>query len=450
MQKRMISGALVLALGLGSGGCGDFLTGPKLADNPNRPTSASNANLLVSAMTNLTFQQESHLVRTVCIWMQQCGGTLRNYNTLGTYIVGDDDYFTEWSGTYIRGGLLDLRRIQTTALAGADSGVAGVAAVLEAWTIGLAADTWGDVPYSEAVDSTIAAPAPDPQEAVYAAIQAKLDQAIALMAATNAATTAPGPEDLVYGGDLSKWTELAYTLKARFHLHTAERLGAPAYQAAFNAASSGISTPANDYVPYHSTGSTETNLWHQFTNQWIGFLSAGKNLVDLLQTAGDPRLGNYFGENSVGAFVGAAPGEDESVDPSPLSSTRLAGDFAPPFVTYAENQLILAETAWQIAGGGGAGNAAAQPFVDAERAALGLAALPVTGLATVMTEKYIVLFQNFEVWNDYRRTCLPALTPATGAPFIPARLTYPLSERNANPSIPAAEPLTNWNDPVGC
>ena len=450
MQMRITTGALALALGLGTSACGDFLTGPKLADNPNRPTTASNANLLVSAMTNLTFQQESHLVRTVCIWMQQCAGTLRNYNTLGTYIVGDDDYFTEWSGTYIRGGLLDLRRIQTTALAEADSGIAGVAAVLEAWTIGLAADTWGDVPYSEAVDSTIAEPAPDPQQEVYAAIQAKLDEAITLMAATNAAITAPGEEDLVYGGDLAKWTELAYTLKARFHLHTAEQLGPAAYQAAFDAASSGISTPDNDYVPYHSTGSTETNLWHQFTNQWIGFLSAGKNLVDLLQGSGDPRLSDYFGENSVGNFVGAAPGEDEEVDPSPLSSTRLAGDFAPSFVTYAENQLILAETAFELAGGGGAGSAAAQPYVDAERAALGLGALPVADLATIMTEKYIVLFQNFEVWNDYRRTCLPALTPAPGAPFIPARLTYPLSERNANSNIPASEPLTNWNDPNPC
>lgn len=450
MQKRMISSALALALGLGIGACGDFLTGPKLGDNPNRPTTASNANLLVSAMTNLTFQQESHLVRTVCIWMQQCGGTLRDYNTLSTYGVSDDEYFVEWSGTYIRGGLLDLRRIQTVALADGDPGFAGVAAVLEAWVVGMAADAWGDVPYTQGVDTTVAEPTLDAQQAVYAAVQAKLDEAIQLLADPNAAATAPGDEDLVYGGDLTKWTELAYTLKARFHLHTAERLEAPAYQAAFDAASNGISTRDNDYVPYHSTSSTETNLWHQFTNQWIGFLSAGKNLVDILQGSGDPRLSNYFGKNSVGNFVGAAPGEDESVDPSPLSSTRLAGDFAPPFVTFAENQLILAETAWRLAGGGAAGNVAAKQYVDAERLSLGLGALVVTGLETIMTEKYIVLFQNFEVWNDYRRTCLPALTPAPGAPFIPARVTYPLSERNANSSIPDGGPLTNWNDPTGC
>jgi hypothetical protein len=447
MLKRMISVALALALSLGSGACGDFLTGPKLADNPNRPTTASNANLLVSAMTNLTAQQESHLVRVVCIWMQHCGGTQLQYNSISTYAVGDDEFFYEWAGTYSRGGLLDLRRIQQTALVGADSGYAGVAAVIEAWIAGMAADAWGDVPYSQAVDSTIAEPAPDPQEQVYAAVQAKLDEAIVLLNASNASVTGPGDEDLVYGGDLAKWTELAYTLKARFHLHTAERLGAAAYQAAFDAASNGISAPENDYIPYHSTGSTETNLWHQFTIQWVDYLSAGKFLVDLLQSTGDPRLPNYFDRNSDGDFVGAAPGEDVAVNPSTISSTRLAGDFSPPYATYAENQLILAETAWQLAGGS---NAAAQPYVNAERTALGLGALPVTGLATIMTEKYIVLFQNFEVWNDYRRTCLPALTPAAGSLFIPARITYPLSERNANPSIPADEPLTNWNDPNPC
>jgi hypothetical protein len=449
MLKRMKTVALALALGLGSGACSDFLTGPKLADNPNRPTTASNANLLVSAMTNLNAQQESHLVRTVCIWMQHCGGTQLQYNNISLYIVGDDEFYYEWAGTYTRGGLLDLRRIQRTALAGADSGFAGVAAVLEAWIAGMAADAWGDIPYSQAVDSTIAEPAPDPQQEVYAAVQAKLDQAIALMAATNAAVTAPGEEDLVYGGDLSKWTELAYTLKARFHLHTAEQLGTAAYQAAFDAASLGISSPENDYIPYHSTGSTETNGWFQFTGQWVDYLSAGKFLVDLLQGSGDPRLSNYFDQNSDGDFVGAAPGEDVAVNPSPLSSVRLAGDFSPPYVTFAENQLILAETAWQLAGGGGAGNAAAQPFVNAERASLGLGGLPVTGLETIMTEKYILLFQNFEVWNDYRRTCLPALTPADGAPFIPGRATYPLSERNANSSI-TDDPLRNWNDPNPC
>ena len=68
----------------------------------------------------------------------------------------------------------------------------------------------------------------------------------------------------------------------------------------------------------------------------------------------------------------------------------------------------------------------------------------------VAIKVYIALFQNMEVWNDYKRTCLPALTPATGASQIPVRLVYPLSERTANPSIPGSGPARNWNDPNPC
>ena len=59
-----------------------------------------------------------------------------------------------------------------------------------------------------------------------------------------------------------------------------------------------------------------------------------------------------------------------------------------------------------------------------------------------MEEKYIALFQNLEVWNDYKRTCLPALTPYETEVFanqIPGRLFYGETERNANPNVPDTE-----------
>src|SRR6185312_3477331 len=77
-----------------------------------------------------------------------------------------------------------LRTIQTRALQAGDSIFWGTAAVLEAYTIGTVADIWGDVPYSEAANPTIPTPKPDPQQAVFAAIQAKLDSAIQFLAAT--------------------------------------------------------------------------------------------------------------------------------------------------------------------------------------------------------------------------------------------------------------------------
>ena len=449
MRKLFATAMLGLGAGLGTTACGDFLTGPKLSDNPNRPVTATNANLLVASQTNLSSVFEGHLGRTICVWMQQCAGTRLQYNSLGQYIVGDDDYFIPWSQIYGGGGLVDLRRLESQALSTGDSAYAGVAEVLEAWFIGLATDAWGDVPYSQAADTNFPSPVLDPQQQVYAALQTRLDEAIASMNATNPGGSPPGIEDLVYEGDLAKWTALANTLKARYYLHTAEQLGAPAYAAALAAAANGIADPEGDYLAYHSTATTESNLYSSFTTQWQAYLSAGKALLDLLQSTGDPRLSEYFDPNAIGDFVGAAPGDDIGVKPSPLSSTRLDPAFQTPMATWAENQLIIAEAANRTGD-----DATARASLDAVRADAGLGS--VGGLSgdallnAIMTEKYIRLFQNPETWSDYRRTCLPALTPAPGSSSIPARLVYPLSERNANSSIPDPGPLRNWNDPNPC
>src|SRR5207244_13091994 len=103
------------------------------------------------------------------------------------------------------------------------------------------------------------------------------------------------------------------------------------------------------------------------------------------------------------------------------------------------NELILAEAAFRI------GDGSALTHLNNARTAQGLSALGTADLGTIMTEKYAALFQNLEIWNDYKRTCVPALTPASGPSQIPVRLVEPLSERTANPSIPA-DPPRNWND----
>ena len=73
-------------------------------------------------------------------------------------------------------------------------------------------------------------------------------------------------------------------------------------------------------------------------------------------------------------------------------------------------------------------------------------------LTAILQEKYIALFQNYEVYNDWKRTCYPNLVPATNAyqGNIPARFTYPVAERSSNPNVPAAgnQPRRNANDPV--
>jgi hypothetical protein len=166
----------------------------------------------------------------------------------------------------------------------------------------------------------------------------------------------------------------------------------------------------------------------------------------------DHRLPEYFGQNERGGYGGfdvtteLTPGEEIS----PLAgSNRHRDDYRQPIVTWEENQLILAEANFVLSGA-----AAAQPFLDAVRAVHGKPSRPAT-LQAIMEEKYISLFQNLEVWNDWKRTCLPTLTPARGRTAIPGRLYYGQTEEQTNPNTPPAADqnlftVRNWNDPNGC
>lgn len=456
LMHKCLTLLVAASLGASLAGCGDFLTGPKLTDNPNQPTVATAPGLLIAAEANIFVRAEADLARTVCVWMQQCSaqGTYQSY---GTYTVVSDGetWYYDWAGIYGAGGLIDLRRLQTITLESGDSVFAGIGAVLEAYLMGTAADIWGDIPYTEAADTTIAAPHLDPQQDVYAHVQAKLDSAITFLAATGPRNIGPiNGVDLFYGDNAQQqWTELAHTLKARYHLHTAEVLGAAAYTAARDEALLGISDPANDFTTKHSSSDvTTSNIWFQFVSTAAqNYIAAGKFLVELLKGTGDPRLSDYYLEaESSGDFVGADPGEQLSPsDISTFAPARVAADFPQPLVTYGENQLILAEASYNLGDEGTANSALDAAATAAGATPPGTLSGPAL-LQAILTEKYIELFQNIEVWSDYRRTCLPALVPSAGTTAIPARLPYPLSERNANPSIADPGGTRNWNDLNGC
>jgi hypothetical protein len=333
--------------------------------------------------------------------------------------------------------------------------------VLEALRVGTVASLWGDVPYSEAAAET-PAPKLDPQREVYAAVQRRLDSAIVLLGGGGAG---PASADVIYQGDARRWTRAANTLKARFHLHTAERLGATAYQAALAAAQAGIDeAPASAAQAMHGQAPGDLRSAHGGTvddgNVWAQFLgnradmTANQQFVDLLRRRGDPRLAEYLDPAGDGQYRGATqfgvvPREGASVVDVP---TRRALAFRQPIVTWAENELILAEARFRL----GAADAALG-HVNAVRRAVGLAPLagPVT-LEQIMEEKYVALFQNIEAYNDYKRACFPRVTPGgqggTPAREVPARLPYAVAERNANPNVPApnAAPARNWNDPEPC
>jgi hypothetical protein len=387
----------------------------------------------------------------VCLWMQQCAGiNSRFVQTQGEYGITAGTLDFTMSGIYVGGGLVGIRAVEASADQAGDKLYKGIAEVHEAMIMMLAADSWGDLPYREAISNRVNAVF-DPQMQIYDDLLALLDKAIADI---NGGGNGPGAVDLVYGGDKVKWTEAAHTLKARVYLHRVEALGAGEYTKALAEAQLGISAPANDWLTKHSTANAERNVWQQFqtTSGFGQDLVAGARLVDIMKAQGDPRLPDYYGENSLGGYGGfdATVGNTDLATVSPLTGARETDpEFPQPIITYDENQLIIAEAALETGDPTTAATA-----LDNVRARYGKASIANPTLADIMTEKYIALFQNAEVWNDYKRTCLPALSPAVGHISIPGRFLYGQTQVQTDPQ-PQTEndnitTKRNANDPNSC
>lgn len=476
MHKRTLAMAGVLALAGALTGCDDYLTGSGLTDDPNRPSEGNLAQVFQGVQVTQFVFHTGDLARVSSMWMQQMAGIGRQQQSRDLYEITEDDFDTDFGRIYTGGGLIDLRRIRE--LAPDDRTYQGISKVWEAYTMGMAASLWGDIPYSGAVTEGNATPTLDQQAAVYAAIQTLLDEAIADLNAGSGA--GPGGLDLVFGGDNDLWARTAYTLKARFYMHWVEAQGAAAAEPewlgsgnpqtlantacagncltkAVAAAQNGIQA-GEDFTSYHSSSAGEQNLWWQFTNvARVGDIGAGENLVELLKARNDPRLEVYFAPGpGASEIIGAPSGTEvpEAAILNPLARGR--ADFRQPMATYEETQLILAEAQLRL---NPANLAGPLGLLNSLRDDVGLA--PLAGAAVdsydevlraIAEEKYIALFQNMEAWNDHKRLCWPVLTPASGAEHLPGRLYYGSRERNANPNIPSPGALTerNANDPLSC
>src|SRR3989441_9852451 len=269
MTRSIKVAAASLALVLVSFGCGNFLTGDKLSSDPNNPNQASAVQLFVGMQANMFTSQENTVAMTVCMWMQQCAGVGGRFvDQYGHYVVNEFSWDGNWFQVYTGGGLLDLRKIEIAERAAGDSVFLGIAKIWEAFDIGVAADLWGDIPYTEAVGAN-PTPVLDNQSAVYDSVQSLLSQAIAELGGPG---TGPLGNDLVYGGDKAKWIAAAHTLKARFLLHTVEAATnkAGVYGNVITEATAGIGSPAGDLLAFHSSATPERNIWDQFQTPPVG------------------------------------------------------------------------------------------------------------------------------------------------------------------------------------
>jgi hypothetical protein len=491
--------ASVLALTMIGAGCSEFLSGPGLTENPNDPTEATAVQQLIAVQANMATRLEGQIARCASIFTQQLIGSNNQQLMWCTgYGITESDISGAMSGFYTGAGLKGIRNVQQLARASADSLMVGMALVWEGLSMGTAAAVWGDLPYSEALTAGIETPELDSQQDLYTAVQARLDEGIAaLTAARNAILAVPADTasncvpnglgtqaDLIYCAtavrrlvEIGRWIRAAYTVKARFYLHLVERNGVSAYTTALAAANLGINEAptsptqaihgqaAGDFRTFHgSVQDVDANIWGEFLLSRQDIV-AGNAMIQILKARNDTvRMAAYFDANAQLQYVGA---DQDNVTVTPVgcaapcaasvldAATRRAFTFRQPLVTWAENQLILAEAKFRTGDSAGAA-----VNVNAVRTAVGLPALAAPTFVDVMTEKYIAQYQNIDVWADYKRTCIPTLTPNGGATEVLGRLPYGSAERTANNNVPlpsnyptgttGVSPVRNWNDPDSC
>jgi len=456
MIKRICVVILVLSLSGFAAGCGDnFLEGGVLSSNPNIADKVTPEAIFVAMQPNAYIMFESTNAFYIQMWMQQMAGITQMFVGYDIFEVAPGDF--GWGAWYQGQGLID---IQAAVADAKEAGKNQLAAVITIWKVlefAFATELFGDIPYSEAGrPDEITNPKLDKQSDVIAMLHQELDEAISTLQGGNLGYFESN-KDFSFYGDKDKWIRAAHTLKARMYINWAE-VDASNYQKALAEAQMGIQSFDGSWCADHEDAPGQWAIYHEFQTKRGDYVLAGKYLVDMLKADNDARLEVYFSENTEGDIVGSASGEYNG-NASYLNWNLHGGaDWDAEFVTYEENQFIIAEAQYFM----GDEDAAVATLdailteIEQDKWGLALNSMPrysdrglsgIDLLEAIMLEKYKALFLNVQVWSDWRRTAFPILEVYADR-LIPRRFLYPEIEINTNPNIPM---VTLWdrleNDP---
>jgi len=342
--------------------------------------------------------------------------------------------------------------------------------VLNVYTWSVVVNTWGDVPYTEAL-STVNQPKYDKAADIYADLFKRLDAAIAIM--TPGANF--GSMDLLYNNNTAGWIKFAHSLKLKLAITLAD-VDEAAARTAIEASAPLAFTSNADNAVFKYLGQTPNN--NPISNSMNPALTsrqdyvAGKTLVDKLNTLNDPRRPYYFTAVD-GKYIGGEIGVNNTYKSfSHVADAIIAQDFEAILLDYSEVEFILAEAAarWGVLGtpvlhynnaikASIAYWAKGLPATEIDAMATAYLAQPAVAYLTatgnykqkIGEQKYLALYnRGYDSWIEWRRLDFPVLAPAASAlSVIPLRLTYPTSERTLNKANVESAASSIGGDAVG-
>ncbi|MFD1096822.1 SusD/RagB family nutrient-binding outer membrane lipoprotein [Salegentibacter chungangensis] len=417
------------------------------------PTAVPGSGLFTNATINLFNQMNSASVNENVFrlyaqyWAQTTYPDESQYNQAGRNIGGDI-----WDAMY-RDVLKDLQGARETLTANNAADLENKLAIInfmEVYAYSVLVDTFGNVPYSEALDPTNPSPKYDDAATIYQDLLSRLDEAVATL--ENGGGGFEANADPVYNGNVEQWAKAANSLRLRLGMRLAEVNPSLSQTTAEKAIDSDLITDnADNFGIKYLSGAPNTNpLWVSLVQSGRTDFVAANTFVDVLKELDDPRLPIYF-EPVDGEFVGGIYGSANS----PASYSQLGDILSDPtldgnIITSAEVHFLLNEAAERgystpmtaeeyynagvtqsILEWGGTEEQAneylAQPDVAYDSA---------NWESSLTTQKWIAMFNNgFEGWTLWRIFEAPELNAPEGMTIddIPTRFLYPTDEQTISP-----------------
>lgn len=448
--------------------CDNFLD---INDTPNNPLAVPPSTLLPAGLVGSAFANANELNRFASTIMSVTAGALGSPAAYDIYNTNGADFGNQWRFEIYGGALVNLDQMIDAAEAINSPAYSGIGKIMKAYNFSIATDTWGDVPYSEALqgdDNT--QPRLDAQRDIYLGNQAAGIQSLfdlvreGLADLERTSVTKPGNDDLVYGGNMENWKRAGNTMLLKFANQISVVEPEIARSVINEVLASNMYIEANNQnleVRFGGQVGSQSPI-HTYTNvsSFRTDMLISTRYVNLLQSLNDPRL-PVFVTRPTGEYVTIDNGFRGTVPPAASRSmfgpyiTGANGEGPVRLLTNWQRAFILAESAIRLGTAGdpqelyaegirasmqSAGIASAA--IEAYIASNALTGSDEQKIEQIITQKYISMTGNgLEQWNDWRRTGYPQLAPHQNAVGIdgsrPVRAQYIDQEVARNPNFPS-------------
>lgn len=332
--------------------------------------------------------------------------------------------------------------------------------VLNVFTFQVLVDAYGDIPYSEALNTEIKLPKYDNDSDIYPLLITRLDAAIAKLDPSQPSFGTPEKSaEMFYNGDVAHWIMFANSLKVKLGLNLVDVNPALAQTTIESGYNGGVilTNADNATFEYASAAPNYNPLYGDLVaSNRTDFIPA-KPFVDALNGTNDPRRAIYFttAPNTT-VYIGGVYGGTNTNYPtlSQIGTVFKTPNLKGQLIEAMEVNFYLAEAA---ARGFNVGNTAEYYYnqgitesfnswglTNAELTAylgqtdIAYATAPGTFQQKIGMQMWYSFYNRpFEAWNAYRRLDYPQLVAPSNASVnadgeVPKRLNYPVDERTVN------------------